>query len=356
MKKEILIAGAGPSGLSMAIFLNALGYQPRIIDKKPNIGPYSKALAINPRSLQILKPYGLTDRFLNNGRKMEAINIWKDDKFIYKNDFTKIKHAYPFMLVQTQKESEEILLEEALNRNINIEYNTALSSLQKTNQRYIANINSNQTPSSTFDFIIGADGGQSVVRQQASIQFDGFKYDEEWELYDIELDTPVAEDEGHILIFSEGCMVMIRLKKNVWRIAGNLKNLIGYLPKNTSIGNIIWESKFRIHHKVAQSLTNENIVLLGDAAHLHSPVGAKGMNLGIEDAFIASQLIHKNKLHTYNQVRRKHIKKTVKQINNMTMGLAGHSASANFIRNRLELLKVFFPFIMPHVRKFIMGL
>ena len=106
--KEILIIGAGPSGLSMAIFLNELGYKPKVIDKKKSISDYSKALGVNPRTLELFEPLGITEKFLNNGRKMNALNIWKGDKLIVKNDFQKVNHKYPFMLIQPQKESEEI--------------------------------------------------------------------------------------------------------------------------------------------------------------------------------------------------------------------------------------------------------
>ncbi len=353
--KKILIVGAGPSGLSMAIFLSELGYTPRIIDMKNEISEHSKALAINPRTLEIFSPYNITNRFLDNGRKMSAVNIWKADKLIYKNEFSKTKQKHPFLLILPQKLSEEILLDELQKRNIHVEYNTNFESFKSNDPGYEVKINDGNIFKSNFDYLIGADGGHSKTREQLNIDYKGFRYDEEWELYDIELDTVLNNDQGHFRLFNDGGMIMIRLEDNIWRVAGNLKSLLNYLPKKSKTGKIIWESKYRIHHKVSKRLVIDRAVLIGDAAHLHSPVGARGMNLGIEDAFIASRLLHENRLSEYDLLRRPYLEKTVHRINNITSGLAGHSKLSKFIRSNLDIFGILFPIIMPSARKFIFG-
>lgn len=354
-RKNIVIVGAGPSGLAMGIFLDKLGYTPTILDKKSNISDYSKALGVNPRTLEILNPFGLTDKFLANGRKMVAVNLWKADKHIYRNDFAKAKTPFPFMLIQPQKESEELLLEEVRKRNIDVAYDTEFEEWSKADSQYTVSIKG-KMPLEGIDYIIGADGGQSKVRQQLGIQYKGFRYDEEWELYDIELDMAVNTEEGHLRLFPEGGMIMIRLKENIWRIAGNMTSILNYLPKHAKIGKVHWESRFRIHHKVAKSLSTDDIMLIGDAAHLHSPVGARGMNLGIEDAFMASQLLHENKCIDFTVRRRAYLENTVSRINTITMGFAGDSKSARLFRQQFGHLRIFFPLVMPRIRKFVMGL
>lgn len=353
-KKEILIAGAGPSGLAMAIFLSDLGYHPRIVDKKSCIGPHSKALGVNPRTLQILEQYNLTERFLANGRKMEAINIWKGDKHIYRNEFSSIKHKYPFMLIQPQKESEEIFLEEVQRRGMKVEYETELLSLEEQGNQYITRFSNSD--SHHFDYVIGSDGGHSIVRESIGLEYEGFSYDEKWEIYDIELETNLNKDEGHIRIFNEGGMIMIRLKGNVWRVAGNMTSLLDYIPKDCSQGNVDWHSTFRIHHKVANRLSLSNAAIIGDAAHLHSPVGARGMNLGIEDAFIASKLLHSGTMNQFTSLRQPYLMKTVDRINRMTTGMAGDTLSSRLLRRNLGFFRVFFPLVMPIARRFLLGL
>lgn len=160
----------------------------------------------------------------------------------------------------------------------------------------------------------------------------------------------------HIRLFPEGGVLMIRLKDNVWRVAGRMNNILNYLPKNTKCGKISWESKFRIHHKIAQKLTWGNVGIIGDAAHLHSPVGAREMNWGIENAYILSNLIHDGNLSMFDDVRRPYLSETVNRINNLTMGLAGNSKMSKTIRNNIGILKIFAPLIMPKARKFILGI
>jgi 2-polyprenyl-6-methoxyphenol hydroxylase-like FAD-dependent oxidoreductase len=358
MKKgsEILIIGAGPSGLSMAIFLYELGYRPRIIDKKPCISEYSKALAVNPRTLEIFDEFNLTPRFLLNGRKMPAVNFWKDEKIIFKNEFGKTKHKYPFLLIQPQKESEEILLEELANRKIPVEYSTQFESFTHNENEYQTIIVKEDKAIHTSNYIIGADGAHSMVRKQQNIEFEGFRYKETWELYDVELNMNLPEDEAHIRFLDKGGMLMIRIKENVWRVAGNITGLLNYLPKNTIVGKINWESKFTISHNLAKTLVKDNNVLIGDAAHLHSPIGGRGMNLGIEDAYIVSKLIKEDRLNEYDQLRKNYLRKTVKRIDKMTQLIAGYSAFSPLLRNYSGIVKPFFPFIASPSRNFVLGL
>jgi len=356
-KKEILIIGAGPSGLSMAIFLSELGYHPRIIDKKSGIGIHSKALGVNPRSLELFEPLGITDRFLKNGTQLTAINIWKADQHIFRNDLSKVNHKYPFMLIQPQKESEEILLDEVRKRNIEVEYNTEMQSIQKSSNRYLTQLSASTAQyNHTSDYIIGADGGNSKVRASIESKLKGYRYDENWELYDIEIALDINPKEGHIRLFPEGAMIMLPMKNNIWRVAGNLTSILNYLPKNSNLGSVHWESNFRIHHKLAQTLVHDHIGLIGDAAHLHSPVGARGMNLGIEDAYLMAQLIHNDQLSTYEKSRLPYLNKTVNRINNITMTLAGNTARSRFIRKNIGMFRILFPIAMAQARKFAMGL
>ncbi len=352
MKKDILIAGAGPSGLATAIFLTELGYHPRIIDKKDRISEKSKALAVNPRTLSILEKFKLSERFLANGTRMLGMSIWKGDTLVFRNDFSKIKHKYPFMLLQTQKETEEILRDEALKRKIKIEYSTELTSCKLVGSTYISEISGQTKEQFSSDYVIGADGGHSIIRKQFGIESHGFRYNEKWELYDVELEMDLNPNEAHIRGFKEGGMILIRIKDNLWRVAGNMKGLLNYLPANTKIGKITWEAEFNITHVVAKSLTKQNVVLIGDAAHLHSPVGGRGMNLGIEDAYITSTLISMDRLNEYNQIRRSYLKQTVGRINTMTQMMTGHSFVSRFLRGNMNVFKPIIPLGASTLRNF----
>lgn len=355
-KKEILIVGAGPSGLALAIFLSEKGYKPRIIDKKAVISEYSKALGVNARTLSILEEFNITQRFLQNGRIMPAVSVWKNNKLVFRNEFATSKQKYPFVLVQPQKESEEILLEELSNRKIQVEYSTELETFEENENDYIATINSKIKEQHHSDYIIGADGSHSVVRKKLNIEFEGFRYNETWELYDVELEIDLPKDDANILLHKKGGMILIRIKNNIWRVAGSLTDLLNYLPKNTKIGNINWSSKFNISHNVAKSLVANNAVLIGDAAHIHSPIGGRGMNLGIEDAYIVSRLIKEDRLNEYEKIRKSYLRKTVSKVNNMTQIMAGTSFASKIMRSNLHFAKPFIPIVKPTLRDFALGL
>ena len=354
--KNILIAGAGPTGLSLAIFLSEKGYSPRIIDKKPVISEYSKALGVNPRTMEILDEFNLSKRFLDNGRKMPAMNVWANDKHIFRNDFSKAKHKYPFLIIQPQKESEEILLEELSRRKIKVEYATELISFEQNENGYKSKIVHADEEYFNSDFLIAADGAHSVTRKQLNIEFKGFRYKNTWELYDVELEMEVNSDEAHIRVFDKGGMIMIRIRENLWRIAGNLNGLLNYLPKKTKVGKIKWESKFNINHNVAASLVHNNIVLIGDAAHIHSPIGGRGMNLGVEDAYIVSKLIDSGRIHEYDKLRRSYLMRTVKRIDTISSNMAADTTFAKFVRKNAGMFRPFFPLGAHFLRNFALGL
>ncbi|HLW20197.1 MAG TPA: FAD-dependent monooxygenase [Cyclobacteriaceae bacterium] len=355
---EILIVGAGPSGLAAALFLSQEGLHPRIIEKNDGLSLHSKALGVNPRTLLLLEQSGLTKRFLDNGRKMEKINFWKGNQLVFQNDLTKVRHKYQFMLIQPQMESERMLLEELVNRKVEVEFGTAFQSISHSNDHLNTVISTPRGYSveHPYRLVVGADGARSKVRELSGIKTSGFRYEEEWELYDIQLDVPRQANEGHVVIMEEGGIVMIRLKEDIWRVAGNIKELLNHLPKNTKVGKIVWQSTFKISHRVAVELFRDKVLLIGDAAHLHSPVGARGMNLGIEDAYIISQLIKEDSINTYTSIRQDYLMRTVRRINAMTQGLGGSNFLLRKVRANITFLKPLFPLAMPIARKFILGL
>ena len=356
--RRCLIVGGGPAGLAAALFLSARGIQPRIIDKNGDVSMFSKALGVNPRTLELLEPSGLTERFLANGRKMECINVWHNQRVVFRNQLSAVNHRYPFMLIQPQRESELLLTEALAQRGIRVERRTELDQLQQEGSwsRVHLTLPNGLVDEAHYEIVIGADGAHSRVREQLGISYEGFRYEEPWELYDVALETSLHPDEGHILLSREGGVIMIRLKENVWRVAGNIKSLLDNLPPGTNVGQVVWQSTFTIHHQLACQLNRENTALIGDAAHLHSPVGARGMNLGIEDAFVLSTLIAEHRIHDFTRLRRPYLKKTVRRINAMTQTLTGHHVLSRKLREHINYVRFIFPIVAPSMRRFVMGL
>jgi 2-polyprenyl-6-methoxyphenol hydroxylase-like FAD-dependent oxidoreductase len=132
--------------------------------------------------------------------------------------------------------------------------------------------------------VFAADGARSDFRKTLEIGFSGSSYPEPWPLYDVPLDTTLDLDHAHIMFFPDGMIFLLALNQEVWRIISNLPDPLSRLPPGTVASEPLWESSFHIAHRVADRCAIDRIALGGDAAHVHSPVGARGMNLGIEDA------------------------------------------------------------------------
>lgn len=356
--REILIIGAGSTGLSSALFLSEEGLKPRILEKR-DPSKITKALGVNPNTLKLLESTGITSRFLENGRKVHAMNIWCKEKLVYKNDFSKVKHEYPYMLIQPQFETEGIIEEALAEKDIIVERGWELKAIQTNNEKTILDFRKRDGSVNTLihdDIVIGADGSNSKVRDCLKIPFKGWEHQEEFRLYDIELDTPINSMEGHYFFYKEGGMIMLHIRDGIWRVGGNIKDTLNYLPKGTRTGKISWDTTFTIKEKVTQQFSSDNVYILGDAAHIHSPAGAKGMNMCIEDSYIFAKLLKEGREREYHGFRYPQIKSAVGMLAQLTDKIGGNNIIGRTIRNHMDKFTPLFPLIMPSVRKFLLGI
>lgn len=312
---EVLIVGAGPTGLAAALFLNEKGYKPRIIEKRMQRSSFSKAFGVNARTLELLASSGVSTKYLANGRKLECLTLRHKWEPLARLQLSRVNHRYPFMLVQSQADSERILEEELQGRGIQVERGLTATSISREGDLGVVEI---EAAEANFQIrskvVFVADGATSPIRSLLNISFDGEAYDEPWGLYDVELESKLPKDEASIFLLEEGGVFVVRHHNNLWRILGNVPNLLSRLPEGTKVGRIEWESKFEIANRVANKFQDGPFYLAGDAAHVHAGIGARGMNLGIEDAFVFASLYHSGRLNEYEKIRRPTILKVVGQI------------------------------------------
>ncbi|MEC9369620.1 MAG: NAD(P)/FAD-dependent oxidoreductase, partial [Pseudomonadota bacterium] len=196
-KPSILVVGAGPAGLTAAIELRRRGFAPRIIeqDKGPHVE--SRAIAINPRSLDILQPSGATSRLLKRGIKLTATNIHGPRGVMIRLDLKNMPHKRRYMLALPQADTEKVLIETLGGRRM-IEWNTRLVALKRGKNGNSATVmKAGRKRVIKADIVIGADGAHSTTRKQLGIGFAGAAYEHDWSLADIRVSGPMSDKELH---------------------------------------------------------------------------------------------------------------------------------------------------------------
>ncbi len=302
---KCLIVGAGPVGLALANLLIHYGIDFRIIDKKATISEHSKALVIHARTLELFENLNLTHNFIKQGNKVEHANIYADEKQIAEINFTEIPSSYNYMLSISQHDTEKILEENLLSKHKNIEWNKELVELRNLQFQHQVKIRNDkqEIEEEVFDYILGCDGAHSTCRKQAGIDFEGGSYDYEFFLADVVLESDLKQNSVYGFLTSQRVLFLAPFKEaHRWRIITTVpKDYEG--DRNTAsiddihkltqeikaidlkIETANWLGFFHVHHRMVNEFRKGNLFLLGDAAHIHSPIGGQGMNAGIHDAF-----------------------------------------------------------------------
>lgn len=346
---NVLIVGAGPVGLSVALELARRGYEPRIIDKGTGFTPEneSRALGVNNRTLQLLSPSGATERMLDDGLKVtEACIINEQKRRVVGFDFAARGVLYPFMLILPQGRTERILASALKSHGISVERQTELISVESDSANPVVTLKNPQGDEIVrADILIGTDGSNSTVRQQYNFAFDGEGYPVEFGLADIILSDPTPEHQVSIRFTQDGFVALIPVKPGVLRAVSPRPDVIAGLPDDIAVKEVIWRSTFHVSFRHVSSMQKGAVFLAGDAAHVHSPVGARGMNLGIEDACWLAWLIDETRAAEYSRLRLPAAHKVVEQTKQQTNGLVNMNIAGRFLRDHIadHLLK-FGPF------------
>jgi 2-polyprenyl-6-methoxyphenol hydroxylase-like FAD-dependent oxidoreductase len=295
---DVLIVGAGPTGLTLAASLLLKGFDVALVDRQSEGANTSRAAGVNARTLEVLDGstgLDVTRRLVKEGIEAPRFAIRDGAKVLLNIDFSGLETAYPFTLLVPQSTTERLLLERVRELGGDVIRPKVLNTVVQDATGVTATFADGDTIRASY--VVGADGMHSTVREQARIGFSGGAYEHSFVLADAQLSGDAPTDEVRLFWASEGLTVVAPLPNGDFRIVAPVDDapeepsvefvqqlLDARGPGGITVTGIAWGSRFRIHHRVADTYRAGRMLLAGDAAHVHSPAGGQGMNLGIQDA------------------------------------------------------------------------
>jgi 2-polyprenyl-6-methoxyphenol hydroxylase-like FAD-dependent oxidoreductase len=303
---DVLIAGAGPTGLALALWLARSGVSVRIVDKAAEVGTTSRALAVQARTLEFYRQLGLADDCVARGLKMEAVNLWvRGEKAarLAVGDIGQGISPFPYVLILPQDEHERMLIEHLKAAGVEVERPVELLGFEEGPEAVQARLKraNGREEVCEASFICGCDGARSVLRSLLHTGFAGGTYVQLFYVADVKARGPMLDKELHVALDDADFLAIFPLKADgTARLIGAVRqdataqsqaglrweDVSGTIVERLGIEvqKVNWFSTYHVHHRVAGSFRKGRAFLLGDAAHIHSPAGGQGMNTGIGDA------------------------------------------------------------------------
>ena len=304
---DVLIAGAGPAGLTLAAELARLGIRSATIDRQSAAAHTSRAAVVHARTLEVLEPLGVTPYLLAEGVKVPVFCVRERDRTLMTIDFKDIPSKYPFTLMCPQDRTERILLERLEELGGGVFRPCTLTGFVPDSDCIIASVECDgEQRNVVAKWLVGCDGMHSFVREQSAITFLGSEYAESFILADVRMDWSLSREEVSLFFSPDGLVVVAPLPDDRFRIVATadvapenpglafVQSLLDERGPRSSPGRIrevVWSSRFRIHHRVSESPRKGRVLLCGDAAHVHSPAGGQGMNTGIQDSVALADVL-----------------------------------------------------------------
>jgi 2-polyprenyl-6-methoxyphenol hydroxylase-like FAD-dependent oxidoreductase len=368
---QVLIVGAGPVGLMLANQLQRFGVDFIIIDSKNGPTQESRAHSVSPRSMEIYQQMGLSDKIIEDGAVLDGFYLYSYghqkakadfvDSGVSISDFPKVFYGYE------QFKTEELLATNLGNLGHDVIWNTEFLSLQENSDSIVAqvnDINSNDKFAIEAQYIIGADGARSKVRHSKPFTFEGGEYEKKFFVADIELIWNSSfdfDDQKVVMEPSDSAFIFFfpYTGKNRYRAMGSLPLSINNQEVITEddvkkvifdsskfkfkINKMFWHSTYKVHHRIVDEYQKGRVILIGDAAHLHSPLGGQGMNTGLQDAhnlawklaYTIQKKAKPNLIQTYSKERHEVALGVVKTTDTAFTYLISHNWFVKFVRQNI---------------------
>jgi len=304
---QVLIVGAGPTGLTLAIRLKKAGVDHLLIDRLAAGQNLSRAGVIHAHTLEMLEPLGVVPPMLAEGMALTRFAVRDRRHQLLAIDFAGLPSRYPFVLMLPQDVTERILSERltALGGTVHRGVE-AIDIAQDVDGATVRVATPEGERSIRAHYVVGGDGMHSRVRAASDIAFEGSSYEESFVLADVSFNVPPRADEVALYFSPAGMVVVAPLPGERYRIVAAHRHVEG-TPDRASIQRLLdtrgpeaggvtvrdvhWSSAFRVHHRVADHYRDGRLLVMGDAAHVHSPAGGQGMNTGIVDAVLLGDLL-----------------------------------------------------------------
>jgi 2-polyprenyl-6-methoxyphenol hydroxylase-like FAD-dependent oxidoreductase len=363
----VLIVGAGPTGLVLALWLTRQGVKVRIVDKTSEPGTTSRAMAVQARTLELYRQLDLADAVVAAGHRIPAINLWTTGKKRATLSFGSAGRdltPYAFLLVYPQDRHERLLVERLQELGVEVERQTECLGFEDNGDHVVAQLRlpDGSTQSCEAAYIAGCDGARSIVRRQIGAGFPGGTYDQIFYVADVAAAGPAAKGEANIALDNADFVAWLPYDDEG---SGRLIGVVGAVGDDgeeraqtlrfedvghraiASIGlevkQVHWFSTYHVHHRVTDHYRRGRAFLVGDAAHVHSPAGGQGMNTGIGDAInlawkLAAVLRHEapdTLLDSYEAERRAFALKLVETTDRLFSFVTADGSFADFVRTRI---------------------
>ncbi|MEV3905687.1 FAD-dependent oxidoreductase [Mycobacterium sp. NPDC050551] len=298
----VLIVGAGPTGLAAALELSRLGVDVRIVDRAGVPSATSRALGIQARTVELLRPRGVGDELLRLGNRARATALYARGGKLAEIELHRMASDFNYVLLLDQSETERVMTEQLGRQGCKVERGVEVTALHQHDDSVAVHLRTGQGRAEIVrpDYVIAADGAHSVIRKATGVAFEGRQLSHSYVLGDLSLTGEVPEDQLSIFLGRRGFLAVFPMGAGHFRfMATDPDGLTGDAAEPTLAGiqqlydrtaaiparlvELRWSSRFRINSRHAAHLRAGRVFLGGDAAHVHSPAGGQGMNAGIQD-------------------------------------------------------------------------
>ncbi|HST53730.1 MAG TPA: GNAT family N-acetyltransferase [Pyrinomonadaceae bacterium] len=377
IKTDVVIVGAGPTGLSLACQFVRYGVDFRIVEKNEAVTPYSKAIGVQARTLEIYEQIGLGLEAVERGTIAQKGRLIVGGEVRGEIEFSNIGEGlspYPFVLMLEQSKNERLLYEYLQSHGKDVLWKTELENLSQTEAGVKAQVKLAGGASQAIEakYLAACDGAKSPVRHALGLEFAGSTFERMFYVADVQVDWNFGHDALNICLSKETFVVFFPLKgEKRYRIVGVFPEefakdegevlyeeiearVRGEVKLELDIHDVEWFSTYKVHTRHVNKFSEERCFLAGDAAHIHSPAGAQGMNTGIQDgynlawklALVLTGRAGEKLLATYNEERLENAKHLLKTTDRMFQFAASPEWFIEFLRTS----------VFPHVANFVLGL